>query len=296
MSPNSACLQGLWTSDLGPHPRLASLRFLECPILTPPVLVVGGHQRSLPRNRSLPRLRPQLSESTVSHETFLLLSSPLSWFWLQLCTLHLWQCERTLASSKSFTLETTRESLIDSGKPPARPPIYTWASSRSQCGRLPGASHPHPFPAEAPVPIGLCSSGPGPTKPGAAVGVGAWGRAGVPSLRLTRLCALCLRESVDPPRHQVGRAGRAAHTHAANSASRARSSPAASRAPRARPCGRASFPRRSRRDAQSPRRCLARPGRAAPAPPPERGVGETCFFPSPPSLVLARPTPLLGCH
>lgn len=52
-------------------------------------------------------------------------------------------------------------------------------------------------------------------------------------------------------------------------------------------------PREMRRE-----RDTAWPGRDArlPAPPPERGVGETRFFPSPPSSVLARPAPLLGCH
>lgn len=188
-----------------------------------------------------------------------------------------------LASPERFISE--KSLWPDSRRPGAHRPAYTWASLRgSPSRRVP----PPPTPRRGAGPHWALWERPQSHQArscGSGRGRGGWGggpRGGVPLVpRSPRPGALCPRESADPPRRPAGRAGRAAGTHAADSAGRARSSPAPSRAPRARPCGSASFPRRPRRDAQSARHCLARPGRAAPRPSARAWGGRNSLFPLP---------------
>lgn len=166
-------------------------------------------------------------------------------------------------------------------------------SSHSRRGRLPFPPQPRRFRGEGLDPVHRALV---PPKPGAARSAGACGR----GLRPGSLPSVSLAESARPPEEQrpspPSPAGRARGGYSRSRLSRQRAVqprgiPRSARAP-LRP---SILPARLRRDAQSPRHCLL--GRDPLLPPllRERG-GRFLLFPSPPSLVLARPAPLLGCH
>ena len=86
MSPNSAYLPGLWTSDPGLVPGGLHSHCLKVQLWLPVSRWYVGASAPFPATGSGHRL---LSEPTISYKLFLsfpfLLSTPLPGFWLQLC-------------------------------------------------------------------------------------------------------------------------------------------------------------------------------------------------------------------
>lgn len=203
-----------------------------------------------------------------------------------------------LASPERFISE--KSLWPDSRRPGAHRPAYTWASLRgSPSRRVP----PPPTPRRGAGPHWALWERPQSHQArscGSGRGRGGWGggpRGGSP----------WFRDLLGPARSAPGRAPTLPAAQPGGPGARpvlTQQTQQAERGPVPRhPAPRARAPaaqHRSRGDPGEMRRArdTAWPGRDArlPAPPPERGVGETRFFPSPPSSVLARPAPLLGCH
>lgn len=170
--------------------------------------------------------------------------------------------------------------------------MNTWANSDSPCGPHhhplppPPVASPHPFPVsgEALVPAGLGSTDPVSTKPGAAVGVGAWGEQGsLGSAELNSARPASGGASTLPAAESGGPDARrpilTQQTQQAERGPAPRHPAPRARAPADQHPSRAAS---EEIDAWSPRYRSAWPGRTAPAPPPEgTWGGRNLLFPLP---------------